>query len=117
MQYTSQSSKDFNNLIETIKLLDIPSNNGTYTWNNRRENFTYIEKKLDRFFLKGELRNTDRDLESTILPIAGSYHYPVRIELSEPKKPHWNPFKCKKMWFLDDNFMEHIKVWWKQGNF
>ena len=54
---------------------------------------------------------------SSILPIAGFDHFPVRMELSEPQKPGRNSFKCEKMWFLDSSFIENIKTWWSQGNF
>ena len=92
-------------------MLEILTRNGIFTWNNRRKDFSYIAEKLDRFFFKGDLTKMDLTIIASIQPIAGSDHYPVRIEFIEPKKLSTNPFKCEKMWFLDNNFMECIKQW------
>ena len=69
------------------------------------------------FFIKGDLSNFEFDIQSSILPIAGSDHYPIQIVLFEPSKLYRNPFKCEKMWFLDQNFMNLVKNWWIQDNF
>ena len=90
-------------------MTDVPTSNGTFTWNNRRKDFAYIAEKLDRFFIIGELVGNNINFRSAILPIAKFDHYPVRLELSEPHKPTRNPFKCEKMWFLDQNFLANIK--------
>ena len=87
-----------------------------YTWNNRRKGECYIAERLDRFFLKGEL-NMDKLIIAEILPMAGSNHFPVRLEIKEQSKPSRNPFKCEKMWFMDRSFMEQIQDWWQDDQF
>ena len=113
----SQPMKDFNNWYHGQKLVDIPCCNGVYTWNNRRKDFAYIAEKLDRFFIKGNLEINNCNIQAQIMPFAGSDHFPVRLELSEPRKPMRSAFKCEKMWFLDPSFLENIKIWWSQGEF
>ena len=113
----SQASKDFKAWCDSHSLIDIPISNGIYTWNNRRQNFAYIAEKLDRFMIKGDLDAKNMNFHSSILPIAGSDHFPVRFEFSEPQKPARNPFKCEKMWFLDADFLNNIKEWWAQDEF
>ena len=98
-------------------MIDIPIINGNFTWNNRQKDFSYIVEKLDRFLIKEDLDVNNLNIQSSILPIGRSNHYPVRLEFLEPHKHTRNPFKCEKMWFLDPNFMENIKEWWTQGNF
>ena len=110
-QVVSQAVIDFRNWVEKNSLLDILTSNGIYTWNNKRNGFSYIVEELDRFFFKGDLSNIDLALQSLIMPHTGSDHYPVRLELSKPSKPIRNPFKCKKMWFLDPDFIGTIKDW------
>ena len=51
------------------------------------------------------------------MPYAGSDHFPVCAEFSEPSKPIRNPFKCEKMWFQDLKFLELIRIWWTQASF
>lgn len=116
-QQISQSSKDFLKWCDYHNLLDIPFKNGNFTWNNKRKDFTYIAEKLDKFFIKGNLDESNLNIQTTILPIAGSDHFLVRTKFFEPHKPAKSLFKCEKMWFLDSNFLENIKVWWSQTNF
>lgn len=116
-QHLSHSSLDFKSWIGKHNMIDVPMNNGIYTWNNRRKDFAYIAKKLDRFFIIGNFGDYNLNFQSSILPIPGSDHYLVCFELSEPSKPVRNPFKCEKMWFQDPNFIENIRDWWKQARF
>lgn len=116
-QHLSLSSIEFKLWIDKLSLLEIPLNNGIFTWNNRRNEDNYIAEKLDRFFIAGNISFYNKDFQSSILPFAGSDHYPICLEISEPSKPHRNPFKCEKMWFQDPKFLELIKTWWTQAKF
>ena len=84
LQQISQATKDFKYWIGRNNLTDILVNNGKYTWNNKRKDFSYIAEKLDRFFIKEVLSDFNFNIQSSILPILGSDHYPVRIVLFEP---------------------------------
>ena len=95
--------------VDSNNLVDIPTNNGKFTWNNKRKDFTYIAERLDRFLIKGALSDFIFNIHSSILPIAGSDHYPIQIILPEPNKLYRNPFKCEKMWFLVSQCIESIK--------
>ena len=44
---------EFKAWIDKHSLIDIPLNNGSFTWNNRRKDQAYITEKLDRFFISG----------------------------------------------------------------
>ena len=112
----SQASRNFKDWCDSQNLANIPTNNGIYTWNNRRKDSAYIAEKLDRFLIRGELDSLNFNFLSSILPIAGSDHFPVKLEFFEPFKPMRNPFKCEKMWFLDPNFLNNIKTWWAQDS-
>lgn len=116
-QQIHPASVDSKNWLEYNLLVDIPTSNGKFTWNNKRKDFNHIAKKLDIFFIRRDINNADLDIHSAILPIAGSDHYPFQLLLSKSIKPHRNPFKCEKMWFLDNNLMDHINSWWNEGNF
>ena len=116
-RHLSLASIEFKNWIDKLRMLEIPASNGIFTWNNRRKDNDYIAEKLDRFFIIGNLASYNKDFQSYILPLAGSDHFPVCLEISEPSKPPRNPFKCEKMWFHDPSFMELVKSWWTQANF
>lgn len=117
IQQLSPSSIEFKLWVDKLSLLEIPSSNGIFTWNNRRKDNDYIAEKLDRFFILGNISSYNKDLQSSILLFTGSDHFPVCLEISKPSKPQRNPFKCEKMWFQDPRFLELIKTWWTQANF
>lgn len=116
-QHLLLSSIEFKLWIDKLSLLEIPLSNGIFMWNNRRKENDYIVENLDRFFIAGNISSYNKDFQSFILPFAGSDHFPVCLEISEPSKPHINPFKCQKMWFQDPKFLELVKTWWTQANF
>lgn len=99
LQQISQSSKDFKKWCDFHNLIDIPCKNENCTWNNKWMDFNYIAKKLDIFFIKGDLDANDLNIHSMILSITGSDHFPVRIEFSEPHKPARSSFKCETCGF------------------
>ena len=49
----SQVRLDFNNWFANNNLIDLPTFDGIYLWNNRRVGFSQIAERLDRFFFKG----------------------------------------------------------------
>lgn len=48
---------------------------------------------MERFFFKGDLSNIDREIKAEILPLAGLYHFLVKIDSIEPSKPTRNSFE------------------------
>ena len=76
IQLLSQASKDFKEWCVMHNLIDTSTNNGTYTWNNRRKDLAYIAEKIDRFMIKGDLDVSNLNIQSSILPIVGSDHFP-----------------------------------------
>lgn len=117
IQHLSLSSVEFKVWIDKHSLLEIPSNNGIFTWNNKRMDNDYIVEKLYRFFIVGNLTTYNKDFQSSILPFTGSDHFSVCLEISKPSKPPINPLKCEKMWFQDPKFLEPIRTWWTKANF
>ena len=85
-QAPSQATKEFKSWAESNMLADIPTKNGTFTWNNRRKDFNYIAERLDRFLVKGDLSSFNMDIMAEILPISGSDHFPITLNIIEPKK-------------------------------
>lgn len=50
-----QSMEEFNEMITDQRLVDIPTTNGVYTWNNRRGGKNQITSRLDRFLLSEQI--------------------------------------------------------------
>ena len=60
-QHLTLSSLDFKLWIDNHSLLEIPTNNGIFTWNNKRKDNAYIVEKIDRLFIMGHLIAYNKD--------------------------------------------------------
>eukprot|EP00253_Pinus_taeda_P022561 PITA_22561 len=59
--------KDF---IQNNWLIDIPSNNGIFTWNNKREGPHQISSRLDKFLLSDNAIHVGGEFLTSILPLS-----------------------------------------------
>jgi len=50
-----RDSITFQNFITNIKLVDMETSNGIFTWNNKRGDPTQVASKLDKFMVSEEL--------------------------------------------------------------
>lgn len=64
----------FNDMVEGLRLVDTPTINGIYTWNNRRGGKNQIASRLDRFLVSETIMNRDVFIEANIMPSLGSDH-------------------------------------------
>jgi len=110
-----QDSGKFKALIDHLKLIDIETSNGIYTWSNRRSGHQHIACRLDRFLVTEELMETGSDLDSLILPKAGSDHWPLALQLSLGEPPKFKPFRFEKFWLSHPDFTRLAKHWWEQA--
>ena len=101
--------RHFGNWITKHNLIDFAPINGLYTWHNRRKYFFQLEVRLDRLTLKGDLRDFDHSMQSSILLNMRLDYFLVILEISKQQKSSRKPFKCENMWFQYDKFMFLIK--------
>ncbi|XP_059065753.1 uncharacterized protein LOC131857344 [Cryptomeria japonica] len=102
---------EFADWINRNSLMEIQTTDNTFTWNNRRKGFNNIAEKLDRFFIFGGLSNFNNTMEAEILPISGSDHYPIQLEILVEQGPKNCPFKFEQMWYKDENILLLEKCW------
>jgi len=88
----SRDSIAFHNFIDNMKLVDIDTSNGLFTWNNKRGGESQIASNLDRFIISEDLTFTGLDMTVTILPFGGSDHWPVQFEVTSIGTPKNRPF-------------------------
>ncbi|XP_057851263.1 uncharacterized protein LOC131061548 [Cryptomeria japonica] len=112
-----QPYRDFANWISENNLLEIKTELGLHTWNNKRKGFCNIVQTLDRFFFKGDMSDFNSELKAIVLPWSGSDHCPVLLELLGEAKTFGCPFKFELMWFKYEDFLPNIQKWWNEGVF
>lgn len=108
---------DFNLWINRNSLLEIQTAVNAFTWNNRRSSFCNIAEKLDMFFIYGGLSELNYFLKAKPLPLSGSDHFPLQLNLSSDNAPKKCPFKFENMWIRDDNFLNLLEKWWSSSIF
>ncbi|XP_059071310.1 uncharacterized protein LOC131865579 [Cryptomeria japonica] len=108
---------DFNDWINRNSLLEIQTAENSFTRNNRRKGFSNIVEKLDRFFIHGGIMNFNYNMEAEILPLSGSDHYPLQLNIVADQGPRNCPFKFENMWYKDDNITNLIEQWWSESLF
>ena len=64
----------FREAISELKMVDLQTKNGTFTWNNQRGGQNYIASRLDHFLVSEQVISIDIYMETSILPGMGLEH-------------------------------------------
>jgi hypothetical protein len=110
-----RDSCDFNRLIDELHLIDLEASNGLHTWTNRRTRIHQIACKLDRFLISESLMLDGVAMESTILNLSGSDHWPIQLWVDVPATPGKKPFRFEQFWLDHPDFRANIQDWWRQA--
>lgn len=106
--------EQFRDIQEELHLMDIPTINGRYTWNNRRGGNRKITSHLDRFLATENLINRYVYYKSSILTCMGSIHWPIRLDVDMKQGKTKRPFGFEAFWLRDSTFLGKLKEWWKE---
>jgi hypothetical protein len=106
--------EEFSAFIKTMEMVDIITNNGQFTWNNKRSNHYQVATRLDRFLVSESIILQGLTLDCNILPWGGSDHWPVQLEANFQTTPKNRPFRFEKFWIEHPTFKEHINQWWRE---
>lgn len=82
LQREEPEMERFRDLQVNLKMVDIPTINGKYTWNNRRGGSRQIASRLDRFLATEHFIGKDIFYEASILPCLGSDPWPIKLDIS-----------------------------------
>lgn len=116
LKMTNKVMEDFRDFVTLNHLFDIIPKNGRYTWTNRRENFTRISKRLDRFLVGPFWLDSSINLDSCILPLSLSDHFPVPLSFKEVDKTSRGSFRFQGMWWRDKDFLPNVESWWEDSD-
>eukprot|EP00253_Pinus_taeda_P003282 PITA_03282 len=103
----SKDSLAFQNFMDSMKLVDIVSSNGLFTWNNKRGE-SLVASKLDEFIISKDLMLNNKEMAASILPFGGSDHWPVQLEVKGIGTPRNRPFRFENIWLTHLNFINNI---------
>ena len=74
IRHLNPISEYFNEVIDNLELIDVRTNNGIFTWNNKRTGDRGISCRVDHFLVSKTIMMNEEELRATILPSVGSYH-------------------------------------------
>jgi len=97
-----------------MRLVDLETTNGTYTWNNKRGGASQVALELDRFIILESLFLSRPNLNAFILPFGGSDHWPIQLEASFIGTLRNRPLRFKNVWLSHHDFITNIGKWWKE---
>jgi exonuclease III len=110
-----QDSGKFKTLIEQLNMVDMETQNGIFTWSNKRIGHQHVACRLDRFLVTEALLESDQAMEANIIPKSGSDHWPIVFCLDPgfPTRP--KPFRFEKFWLTHPDFNQLAHTWWAQA--
>ena len=82
LQWEDADMERFRDIQSELKMIDIHTIDGKFTWNNCRGGSKQIVSRLDRFLATEHFIGKDILYEATILPCQGSNHWPIKIEIA-----------------------------------
>jgi hypothetical protein len=114
-KWLEQDSGKFKTLIEKLNMVDMETQNGIFTWSNRRTGHQHVAYRLDHFLVTEALLESDQAMEANIVPKTGSDHWPIAfcLDLGFPPRP--KPFRFEKFWLIHPNFHQLAHTWWVQA--
>jgi len=110
-----QSQQVFMSFINKCGLVDIETVNGWFTWNNRRTGGHSIASRLDRFLISENYLVNNGDINASVLPAAGSDHWPVCLRWGVGGKSGRKPFRFEAFWLTHPDISSLITTWWKDS--
>lgn len=105
--------KDF---IHNNWLIDLPSNNGLFTWNNKRAEPNQIASRLDIFLISDNATHLGGEFIASILPVSGSDHWTIALNWNRPSNSIRRPFRFEAFWLSHPEFNEFVRITWLKFN-
>ncbi|XP_057452728.1 uncharacterized protein LOC130744569 [Lotus japonicus] len=95
--------------VQDSNLLDLPLNNGDYTWFSSRNEG--IWSRLDRWLVSDEVLVTFSNISQSVLPWNVSDHRAVGLFFGVPDSGP-KPFYYFNHWVDEEGFKELVEAWW-----
>eukprot|EP00253_Pinus_taeda_P005207 PITA_05207 len=110
--YADPSRDSLEAIIQTHNLVDIPPQNGRFTWSNKRIGNSNIKERLDRILVQEGIVASFPNIKSKIIQGYNSNHKPVALTLDKGRIMGPIPFKYNKAWDSKEDFRNLIQEQW-----
>jgi hypothetical protein len=97
--------RDFLAFINSLGLIDLPLEGGSFTWSNSRS-----KSRLDRFLFSTSLEEHFSKMVQQCLLRLLSDHFPILLSCVFMQRGK-NPLRFENMWLKEEGFHERVKGW------
>jgi exonuclease III len=97
-------NEKFHRTIGLLNLIDIETDNGPFTWSNRRLGTQHVSSKLDHFLISESIMLDGLARNTTVIDTPGSDHWPILLSINISGIPGIKPFRFEKLWLTHPNF-------------
>jgi len=104
----------FNHTIGLLNLIDVETDNGSFTWSNRCLGAQHVSSRLDRFLIFEAIMMDGVAWNATVIDTMGSNHWPILLTLNITGTPGIKTFLFEKFWLTHPYFQANIKAWWEE---
>jgi hypothetical protein len=73
-----------------------------------------VASRLGHFLISESFMLSGLHFIASILPSAGSHHWPIQLEMDLHIFPQNNPFRFKILWLYHPSFQDNIRLWWEK---
>lgn len=110
--HVDPSRSSLEEIMDQQSLLDIPPNNGKYTWNNKRVGKSDIKERLDRIMIQDNIAALYNSIKSKIIHTTTSDHKLVVIAMGKMENQGPLPFRYNSVWDSSTEINELVKEAW-----
>jgi hypothetical protein len=108
-------SEIFNRTIGLLKLIDVGTDNGPFTWSNRRSKTQHVSSRLDRFLLSEAIMIDGLAWNATVIDTPGSDHWSILLTLNISGTLGRKPFRFENFCLTHPYFQTNIQQWWEEA--
>jgi hypothetical protein len=81
-RFLGNDSLLFNRTIGLLNLIDVETNNGPFTWSNKRSRAQHVSNRLDCFLISEAIMMDGLAWNATVIDVAGSDHWLILLTLN-----------------------------------
>ncbi|XP_042484156.1 uncharacterized protein LOC122064513 [Macadamia integrifolia] len=115
-RFNAKSAADFQSMVDTCLLIQVPSQGKKFTWTNNRRRGN-VAAVLDRSFCNSKWLDMFKSTLQRVLLRSSSDHAPILVVSDSIARPGNIPFRFNNFWMEHDLFDNVIQDVWNQEIF
>ncbi|XP_042486522.1 uncharacterized protein LOC122066747 [Macadamia integrifolia] len=107
------SATEFNAMIDSCSMAQLPSSGRKFTWSNNRKAGN-VSAVLDRSFCNEKWLTIFQDSSQLVLPRIASDHGPLLMVSDASQRPSNCPFRFHQFWMEHEDFVRIVALSWSE---